>query len=304
MSIMLSEAAICLGQQDPIYNQYMFNPLVLNPAYAGSRERISAIALHREQWLNLAGAPRTTTFSVHAPLLHHKLGIGFAVTNDAIGAYRRTGVSGSYAYRLKVGPGKLAMGLRASGNYYAFDWGSIDYKRDGDPLDRNDTKTTGWLGSFDFGLRYNTRKVYAGITLLNLTGDAFRAFESDTLNKEILATQVNITAGRAFEINEDIVLKPSLMTWWNPTLNLAPTVDLNMSVLIKKALWLGSSFRSSKGLVFILEYATSKKIRAGYSYTLGLTKLRQANNGSHEIFIGVDFGKKYKPILASPRIYF
>jgi hypothetical protein len=39
------------AQQDPQFTQYMFNLLALNPAYAGSAERVSLKALSRHQWV-------------------------------------------------------------------------------------------------------------------------------------------------------------------------------------------------------------------------------------------------------------
>ena len=35
------------AQQDPQYSMYMFNGLLVNPAYAGSRELVSVTALGR-----------------------------------------------------------------------------------------------------------------------------------------------------------------------------------------------------------------------------------------------------------------
>ena len=117
------------AQQDPIYNQYMFNPLVINPAYAGSRNQMSVVILHRSQWLGFGGgAPNTQTASFHAPLLQGKVGLGAVVTRDVIGPVSRTGFSGAYAYRLRLRTGKLAIALRTGLYNYVFDWNKIDYK--------------------------------------------------------------------------------------------------------------------------------------------------------------------------------
>ena len=39
------------GQQDAQYTQYMYNPLSVNPAYAGTRDILSIIGLYRSQWV-------------------------------------------------------------------------------------------------------------------------------------------------------------------------------------------------------------------------------------------------------------
>ena len=56
------------SQQEPQYSQHMYNTQIINPAYAGSRGYLSLDLLSRTQWLNLEGAPRTTTFSIDTQL--------------------------------------------------------------------------------------------------------------------------------------------------------------------------------------------------------------------------------------------
>jgi type IX secretion system PorP/SprF family membrane protein len=56
-----------VAQQDPQFNQYFFNPLGVNPAYAGSRGTLSAIAIHRSQWVGFDGAPSSESFAIHSP---------------------------------------------------------------------------------------------------------------------------------------------------------------------------------------------------------------------------------------------
>ena len=54
---------VARAQQDPQFSQYMFNLLAINPAYAGSAERVSLKALSRHQWVGFAGAPTTQTLT-------------------------------------------------------------------------------------------------------------------------------------------------------------------------------------------------------------------------------------------------
>src|SRR3954471_22722293 len=97
------------AQYDAMFTQYMFNEMFINPAYAGSREAMSATLLHRQQWVNFAGRPVTTSFSLHGPLMDNKMGLGLSVLNESIGVLNRTLIYGSYAYRIKTSEnGRLA----------------------------------------------------------------------------------------------------------------------------------------------------------------------------------------------------
>src|SRR5690349_5259567 len=73
------------AQQDAQYNQYMFNQLALNPAFAGSRDILSIIMMHRNQWTGIAGAPTTGSLTIQMPLKNRKVGVGAEITSDRIG---------------------------------------------------------------------------------------------------------------------------------------------------------------------------------------------------------------------------
>ena len=111
---MLVLPSIAIAQQDPQFNQYFFNPLGINPAYAGSRGMLSAVAVHRNQWIGFEGAPNTQSFAIHAPTRNKKMGFGFQAINDEIGPKNTVAISGDYAYSIRIARGRLAFGLRAS----------------------------------------------------------------------------------------------------------------------------------------------------------------------------------------------
>ncbi|MFN3876210.1 MAG: type IX secretion system membrane protein PorP/SprF, partial [Flavobacteriales bacterium] len=73
------------GQQDPLYSQYMFNTLAVNPGYAGSAGIFTVMALSRHQWVGLAGAPSTQTLLAHTPLGSTAMAAGASILNDRIG---------------------------------------------------------------------------------------------------------------------------------------------------------------------------------------------------------------------------
>ena len=50
---LLASTFYAVAQQDAQYSQYMFNSLVINPAYAGSKEVTNANVLYRTQWVGL-----------------------------------------------------------------------------------------------------------------------------------------------------------------------------------------------------------------------------------------------------------
>jgi len=274
-----------LAQQDALFSQYMFNPLIVNPGYAGSREVLSTNIIHRSQWLGFEGAPSTQSVSIHAPLRKNKIAIGGLILNDRIGPVSTIGAFGVYNYKLKLLRGKLSLGLKGGMYHFRFDTNAIDYQDVDDPL--NNGILTSTIPSFDFGTYYYTKKFYAGLTLSHLARESINLKVNNLETQTFLRRHLTATVGKAIPTkNEKIVLRPSVF------LRMVGTdiinVDANFSVLFNKRLWLGASVRSSKNLVLITEIYATKMLRIGYSYDITFSALRNYSAGSHELFIGLD----------------
>ncbi len=65
---LIFQASLLSAQQEPQYTHYMYNTLVVNPAYAGARDALSITGLGRFQWAGLAGAPMSQTVQLHSPI--------------------------------------------------------------------------------------------------------------------------------------------------------------------------------------------------------------------------------------------
>jgi len=90
------------AQQLPQFTQFMFNAISINPAYAGSREKLSLTALHRNQWSGLEGNPVTSTISIHAPLSNERVGLGFSYIKDELGFESTNYIYGDFSYTIPV----------------------------------------------------------------------------------------------------------------------------------------------------------------------------------------------------------
>src|SRR3954464_11272768 len=83
----LAAAFPVVAQQRPVQSLYMFDPLLINPAYAGQQVQLSATMIYRNQWVNLDGAPKTLTATIHSGFYKAKMGLGLIITNDVIGVH-------------------------------------------------------------------------------------------------------------------------------------------------------------------------------------------------------------------------
>ncbi len=72
---LLSTASVpVLAQQLPLYSQYMFNTLEINPAYAGFKESMQFTTIFRKQFNGIKDAPQTALLSFDMPIGTTQLG--------------------------------------------------------------------------------------------------------------------------------------------------------------------------------------------------------------------------------------
>ena len=301
-------ATLLQAQQDPQYSQYMFNQLVVNPAYAGSREALSAVADLRQQWISMPGAPQTGTISMHGPLPFKNVGVGGHLIYENIGPATWAAAYTDYAYRIKVASGKLSVGLSAGAVNYNFRTGEMLFKNAGEvfPNQYPGAKTT-----FDVaaGLYYYTKNYFIGASATHLTApklyDESFDYSATQTSKMFFNLQphVFLTGGYAFEINENIVVSPSLMLKAIQTSIQSPSVDINCNVLLKKCLWVGVSGRIGYGVAGLIQYYVNENFKIGYCYDMGFNLIGTYGQSSHEIMLGYDF-RIFKTKTLSPRLLF
>lgn len=134
LTLLILTGTVLFGQQEPMFTKYMFNSLIFNPAYAGSKEHMSVGLLHRTQWYEIDGAPTTQTFTLHTPLRNERVGVGFSLINDVIGPSNTVGANVIYAYRIPFGKNmKLSIGLQGGIESYKADFSELNLENEVDP---------------------------------------------------------------------------------------------------------------------------------------------------------------------------
>ena len=290
------------GQQDPMYSQYMFNTLAINPAYAGSRNVLSVTGLVRSQWIGIEGAPKTQTISFDTPLPGKNVGIGFQAFNDQVGITKTTGAFASYAYRLQGQNGTLSFGLQAGISNFRAQYSSINLTSGsaGDPAFGQDVNAV--LPNFGTGIYYNSEKFYIGASVPHLLNNQLNNGEVSVTNGLVSRQYIHgfLTAGYVIDIGLDYKIKPSFMV---RGVKGAPLqADLSANFWIKDALAIGAQYRTQSDVSAMLEAQISPQIRIGYAFDRSITKLVNYNSGSHEIMLRYEFGFEKDKILA-PRYF-
>ncbi len=302
-------SSIMFGQQDAQYTQYMYNTISVNPAYAGSRGVMSITGLHRSQWVGLDGAPRTSTLSVNTPLgRKNKIGLGVSIIRDEIGPSQETYFDIDFSYTIQTSVnGKLSFGLKAGGNLLDVDFRRLNLEDNTDVLFENliDNRFNPNVG---LGLYYHTDKFYVGLSAPNLL-ETEHYDRSTTLNNDDAASfiareRINyyLIAGYAFDINEDVILKPAILT---KAVSGAPLqVDISANALLYQKLLLGVGYRWDAAVTGMVGFQISDSLLIGLAYDKETTELGRTefNNGTYEVFMRFELFKKYNRII-TPRFF-
>ena len=269
-------------QQRPVISQYMFSGLVINPAYAGNQKQTVFTALHRDQWINVAGAPKTQTFIVNSALKEYPVGVGLLLSRDQIGSYSDYSVYSSYAYRIPIAKGNLAMGIQGGFNYTSANFDKLAR------LDEDDKVFAQSLNrfkpNFGMGLFYNTKQSYAGISIPYL-------FQSDIYSYAEIKDQVSlqkaryllIAGGHVFTLTDFVKIKPS--TLLRVQQGQAMSADLNANVFLDDILNIGVSYRSGDSLIGLFELLLTPSLSFGYSYDMTTSRITKFTDGTHEFMV-------------------
>lgn len=279
------------AQQDVLLSQYMFNNLLVNPAYAGSKRYASASLLYRNQWVKFEGAPKTFVATIHGPTRTRKVGLGLELAADKIGVTSRYDVYANYAYHMQLNEKlKLGLGLRGGISYFNAKLSELIVWDKPDAL-FDPSSVSNILPNFGAGAYLYGNKFYMGLSVPELLSyDPSRPASFDIKNN-IVPKQVRhyfFTMGGAIELNPDFVLRPAMLIKYSQ--NTPVEFDFNLNLLIKKVLWIGGAYRTGDAAVGMIELQATRQLRIGYAYDFTTSQLKNYSNGSHEIMIGYDFG--------------
>ncbi|WP_010177309.1 PorP/SprF family type IX secretion system membrane protein [Aquimarina agarilytica] len=299
-------STVAQAQQDPQYTQYMYNPSVVNPAYAGSRDVLSIVGLHRSQWVGVEGAPRTQTLGIHSPIGIGRVGLGGNIVHDEIGPSQETYLTADFSYTIPTSEkGNLSFGIKAGAHILDVDFTKLNISDAGDIFDRNiDNKVSPNIG---LGLFYYTDKFYLGLSAPNLLQT--RHFDNVNINTSTGSSFLSkervhyyITTGRTFDLSSNVKFKPAILS--KIVFGAPLQLDLTANFLIWEKLTLGAAYRWSAAWSALAGFQISDSLMIGFGYDRETTPLGDTsfNDGSYEVMMRFELFRKQNKII-TPRFF-
>lgn len=292
LSIVLLNCVIKVSSQtDPLYTQFMTNPFLINPALAGTYPYYQIIANSRLQWTTMPDAPITNVISMFGPMVNQPMGFGGFISHEAWGLTSKTTICGSYAYNYSIAEDlKISMGLTLGVIQFKIQ-GSENYG-EWDPVYQGQTFTK-IAPDATLGLYLYSSVYHAGISMTHLLGNKLEIGQDSATGLSRLTRHFYIHGGYKYLINREMSIEPTVIIRQSPSTPIQ--VDFNVRYWYGKRqwentkVWAGVSFRSQDAVNILVGVTIKRKIEIGYSYDIGINKLRTAHFGSHELMLGFKF---------------
>jgi len=272
------------AQQEPMFTQYIFDPITINPAYSGTNNMLSVNALTRLQWVGLEGAPKTFSLSSHMPVEGRNIGLGVTLLSEKVGPVNNTFFTINYAYHLQVNDAlTLSMGLKGGISSYKVDLTGLDINDTEDPqFENNEKKISPNLG---FGFFLYEQRYYVGFSVPKLIQT--KVDEEYATDERQLKRHYYIFGGYNWRIDKDWVLKPSLLTKF--VVGAPVSNDITIRALYMDLVGAGLMYRIGDAMGLFVYGKVYKQLNIGYGYEYSLNGLSGVNSGTHEIRLTYDF---------------
>jgi type IX secretion system PorP/SprF family membrane protein len=273
------------AQIDPLYAQYLNNPLVINPAYTGLNKELAASVSFRKQWAGFDGSPTTINATLHTSLFDNKMGAGIMIVSDQVGENKNTMAVATYGYKIQMEDIFLSFGLQAGVVNYRSDNLELNIEHQNDSYfmgNQNITKPT-----FGAGLILHNNTFFLGLSVPRMlkNKETFTG-GSEPVEGSLYTQHFYGMASYIFFLNERIRLKPSALLKYVPENPFS--VDLNAVLNIDERYGVGAYTRNFNTYGFLASIKFAQSYKFSYAFELPTNKSVGVNFTTHEITLGLN----------------
>lgn len=274
--------ATCFAQQESLGTQYMYNPLVFNPSYAGMNDITNVTLNSRFQWSALEGSPTSLAFAANTSIVDGKVGLGLVVGNDQIGVTDNTEVALSYAYKIGSVSSSFSFGLQTGFDFYKSNTADLDLRVDNDPffVPGTEQSTTFNIGA---GVSYMSDQLFVSLSVPKLF-DTGIGGGAETIE---VKQHFYLMGAYIIDLKPGFKMKPSVLLRGVPGTPLA--YDINVNFLIGNHLRAGVFTRSFKTYGLMARFEFMEAYRIGYSFEMLGQKFAGKLLPTNEIMLSADF---------------
>ena len=270
----------CYGQQDPLYAQYLTNPMIFNPAYAGLNNSFNGSVSYRNQWAGFDGAPSTVNFSTHTSLVDNKVGIGAMFISDKAGFLKNNEVEFLGSYKLNFDKYTVSFGMQFGFLNSDYQYGKVSLQNPQDPAFPSAGNGRYSWPNVGVGAILKGENFIVGLSVPRLT--SAKAGENNFL---VQSQHVYLYGAYVYYVGTRLRLKPSVLL---RGVKGAPlSADLNFNINIDTKYSAGVFLRNFKSYGVLVQAWVLDKFRFGYAFELPTGSSVGTSYTSHELTLAV-----------------
>jgi type IX secretion system PorP/SprF family membrane protein len=308
---------LCLGcslsaysQYGTQYSLYMQERYAFNPAFGGMEGSVAASLLFRSQWAGLDGNPESRMINAHMPFYLWQGAFGLQIINESIGAEKHTGFMMSYNYIYESTVGLFSTGIRTGIYQKSLDGTKLktpDGTYEGTLIDHQDINLPTGLVS---GI---SPVVEAGVYF---AGDYFEAGTSMTgffPAGITIGDDIHYSPKPTFHFFGEYFIESFDQVSIYPVVYVKSDITQTQAELALRADWRqtvtggigyrGFGAKNLDAIILTAGVRLSSKFFLHYAYDIGLSSLQSAHEGTHELLITYNLGKRIGAGLP-PRIIY
>jgi type IX secretion system PorP/SprF family membrane protein len=268
------------AQQDPLYSQYINNPVLLSPAFAGLNDDLSINVLYRNQWTGFEGNPQTFTTGAHMALKGNTMGAGLQVIRDVLGVTENTEVMALYSYRIRKEDKSFSFGLQGGMVSLRTESERLNLFTPGDPAFTNSSVST--APNIGVGLLFRTEKLTAGFSvprMLNVNVDEGLG------SYELYNRTYYLHGSYLMVVSKRVRVKPSVLL--RAVEGSSVSYDVLVPFNLDERYTAGIYTRSFNSLGLMLQALLKDKYKIAYSAEIPSSNSVGTSYLTHEIMVGL-----------------
>ncbi|MEP6646937.1 MAG: PorP/SprF family type IX secretion system membrane protein [Saprospiraceae bacterium] len=300
----------CQAQHVMQSSLYMFDRYAFNPAFGGMESSLVANLQYRSQWAGIEGNPENYMLNAHMPFYLWKGAVGLELFKESIGAENQNAFLLSYNYIKETSVGLFSLGLKAGISQKSLDGSKLrapDGFYEGSILDHLDVNlpngsVSGISPLLETGLYYAGNLFEAGLSMTGFYPGGISLGDGIHYNPKpayhffgeyFIESFDHISLYPVVYVKSDLIqtqAEVSIRAEWE---NIA-TAGIG---------YRGFGNNNIDALILSAGVRLSSKFYLNYAYDVGLSHLSTAHQGTHELLIRYNLGKRIGAGLP-PRIIY
>ena len=287
------QAGLTFAQQTPVFANYSYNTVVINPAHAGYYEDTDLTLINSGFFNSVEGSPKNMGLTVNAPLASKHMGLAAGMSVDEIGVTKAANFFAAYSYKIFFDsgyaswwahdPNVLSFGISAGGTSYNEDLLSLGIENDPE-FQKN---INAFVPAIGVGILYNKDRFYLGFSVPNILGNSLSSERNINLENPVYGY-----FGYRFFTNqfEEVLINPSMLLSY---VSGAPLqADFNLMVNYLNKVEFGAGYRTSETVSLLAGFHLGTHFKLLYNYSYALKTYNNIN--THGIILNYRFGKGYE----------